>query len=118
MGWDFAQGYKKKDVIADLTRGWESETSKCACLQSCVRGNVLWAVMETTNKVTGQVAKWIACNLLGAEKGFGWGSKNMSEAEFPYYFSCPLGYLDLVPVECAEWRGKVREYHAGRRKAA
>ena len=34
----------------------------------------------------------------------------------PYFYSCPLKYLDLVPIEQfgghAEWRELVRKYHA------
>jgi hypothetical protein len=35
----------------------------------------------------------------------------------PYFYSCPLGYLAMVPqVECEDWRKVVREYHAKRTK--
>lgn len=33
----------------------------------------------------------------------------------PYYYSCPLSYLDLAPEQSAEWRAGVRAYHARRR---
>ena len=45
-----------------------------------------------------------------------WGYKDLDEAMFPYYFSCPLKYLDMVPIEIygghPEWRERVRAYHA------
>jgi hypothetical protein len=44
----------------------------------------------------------------------------MDESVFPYYFSCPLKYLEMVPLEQyggnAEWRKGVQEYHAEKRR--
>jgi hypothetical protein len=43
----------------------------------------------------------------------------MDESFHPYFYSCPLGYLRLVPIEtfggCKEWRESVLEYHAERK---
>jgi hypothetical protein len=36
----------------------------------------------------------------------------MEETSHPYQYSCPISYLDMAPEKCAEWREKVREYHA------
>jgi len=36
----------------------------------------------------------------------------MCESMHPYYYSCPLAYLDAVPVACEEWRQLVLQYHA------
>jgi hypothetical protein len=58
--------------------------------------------------------------LLRFENGYGWGYKDMAEEMHPFFYSCPLGYLALVPVACAEWREGVKTYHvkmAERRKA-
>lgn len=104
MGWDFKADATKKDIIADLTK----EGTSTKCLAHTCKGNVLWTVHET--KATGE--KWIGCYILGSSKGFGWGYKDMCESMFPYYFSCPLSYLDMAPVACAEWREKVKAYHA------
>jgi hypothetical protein len=32
----------------------------------------------------------------------------------PYYYSCPLRYLDMAPVQSFEWRERVHRFHAGR----
>jgi hypothetical protein len=122
MGWDFEYGATKATVIRDLAAGWTGTT----CLRHCVKGNIFWAVYETTHtgdflaKTVGTppVERWIGCSILGAEKGVGWGSKNLSESEGPCYYSCPLAYLDLVPepegLYATGWREKVRRYHATR----
>jgi hypothetical protein len=61
------------------------------------------------------IERWIGCDLLRSQTGFGWGYKDLDESMFPYFFSCPLKYLDLVPIEKfggnAEWRATVRRYH-------
>ncbi len=46
----------------------------------------------------------------------GWGYKELEESMHPYFYSCPLGYLNLVPIEQyggnAQWRSLVKQYHA------
>jgi hypothetical protein len=32
----------------------------------------------------------------------------------PYYYSCPLRFLDLAPEQSRAWREGVRAYHAQR----
>ena len=45
-----------------------------------------------------------------------WGYKDMEESMHPYYYSCPLSYLELVPIDQyggnAAWRAGVQQYHA------
>lgn len=97
MGWDFTDGYSKKDVIADIV--------KTAAIAHTVKGNVLWTVEEFKD------TKFIGCYLLGSSKG-NWGYKDMTESMHPYYYTCPLSYLEMVPVACPEWRDAVVAYHA------
>ena len=133
MGWLFTLGQTKKDLVARRTKAWDHATPDGAvitsvCLRHCYRGNaftgVLWTVWERTFTKDEQPVKpherWIGCDLLRYRKGDGWGYKDMEESMHPYYYSCPLGYLELVPVACEKWREGVRSYHARlaeRRKA-
>jgi len=67
----------------------------------------------------GDGEKFILCYLMRYQNsrwGGGWGYKGMCESEHPFYYSCPKGYLEMVPVACQEWREKVRRYHAWRSK--
>lgn len=61
--------------------------------------------------------RWIGCDLLEySKRDEGWGYKDMDESMHPYYYSCPLSYLDMVPVVGSEeWRQGVREYHQRQR---
>jgi len=127
MGWLFKHGITRKQLIAERTKDWSREgaegmTVTSTCLAHCYRGGafsgVLWAVWERTFTKGGQpvkpIERWITCDLLRHQQG-SWGYKDLDEAMFPYYFSCPLSYLDMVPIEtyggCAEWRDGVTAYH-------
>ena len=127
MGWLFKQGYSRRQLIAERTENWEKSGDmlvKSVCLAHCYRGNlysgVLWAVWERTFTKEGQIIcpteRWITCDLLRYQKDFGWGYKDMEESMHPYYYSCPLGYLEMVPVDQyggnSQWREGVQRYHA------
>jgi hypothetical protein len=128
MGWLFKHGCSRKDLIEERAKSWEATSGEMlvtsVCLAHCYRGNlysgILWAVWERTYTKDGQaikpVERWITCDLLRHRKDYGWGYKDLEESMFPYYFSCPLGYLELVPIDQygghAEWREGVQRYHA------
>ena len=133
MGWLFRSGSTRRDLVSERTKDWTREGAEgvsitTTCLAHCYRGNVysgvLWAVWERTFVKDGQeiqsTERWITCDLLRYQKDYGWGYKDMDESVHPYYFSCPLGYLDLVPIDTyggnAEWREEVRSHHARRKQ--
>lgn len=124
MGWLFTYGQTLKELIARRIEGWDRTgddgvLTRSTCLRHCYRGGsfsgVLWTVWErifTKNGVEARpVQRWIGCDLLQYQTGYGWGYKDMEEAMGPYQCSCPLGYLALVPVACESWREGVRAYH-------
>lgn len=131
MGWLF--GWNTRKELADhLISGNGVHTIK-----HCFKGNNLWAVQEYThndvdwegkpNPKAGQTVRFIALYLIrgrdrcnprtGRYDPDGWGYKDMDESAGPYYFNCPLSYLDMVPDPggyATEWRAKVREHWAKR----
>lgn len=127
MGWTYPFGATRKSLIEERTKAREQEHDgiivRTTCLAHCFRGGifsgVLWAVWERTFEQDGQptepTQRWITCDLLRRHSG-DWCYKDMSEACGPCYYSCPLKYLNLVPIEQfggnAEWREQVREHHA------
>ncbi|WDI39875.1 hypothetical protein [Bremerella sp. P1] len=129
MGWTYPYGVDRKQLIAQRVEGWERDTGdmlvKSTCLKHCYRGGVfsgvLWSVWERTFTKNGEEAqpseRWIQCDLLRCDRG-DWGYKDMEESMGPFYFSCPLGYLELVPIDRyggnAEWREQVVEHHRRR----
>ena len=75
---------------------------------------VLWTVWEITSpdKTT---ERFIGCDILKYYSPDGWGYKDLCETMGVGYTSCPLAYLDMVPVPDSEyarkWRVSVREAH-------
>lgn len=123
MGWLFTLGQSRAQLIQRLTRDEDNERSSYHTLNWCTKGNVLWTVQEVTYKLSlqyevGVPNRFIGCFLMKNDRGHGWGYKDMCESMFPYYFTCPLAYLDAVPEANAGWRAKVREYHALRSRKA
>lgn len=109
MGW-YVEQTTRKDKIASLT---ETGREEVKCLRHCYRGNayrgVLWAVWEDP------AGRHITCDVLEYRDNT-WWNKPLCEEMGPCYYSCPLGYLDMVPPVNADWRESVREYHNKRRK--
>jgi len=121
MGWTHHIGATRKDIIADRTRDQENDSAKWTCIRHCCRGNTLWAVWSTTykkGKWAGETHVYITCDLLAkSHDDYGWGYKDMSEEMHPYYYSCPLSYLDIATHgKCEAWREGVRKYHAKRNR--
>jgi hypothetical protein len=131
MGWLFTHGSTRQGLIRERTANWDRTSEdgmlvKTNCLAHCFRGNrfsgVLWAVWERTFTKDGQDAqpteRWITCDLLRYQMGYGWGYKDMEESMHPYYYSCPLGYLAMVPMDQyggnEKWREGVKAHHARR----
>jgi len=115
MGWLFLYDATRKDVIADCIRGWTAPACSSRSIAHCTRGNVLWVVWEQYVQVTGHFNRVILCILL-QNSADGWGYKDLDEGCHPYYYTCPLKYLNMgTRVLCKEWREGVREYHANRK---
>lgn len=134
MGWDFTQGASKADIIASLTKEesgdaqqWSNKEQKSLplgyrynrrTLEWSVRGNVLWTVEEVIrHKNPDETTRFIGCYLLSKQRNYGYGYKAMCERAGPYYYSCPLKFLNMVPVACQEWRDKVIAHTRGYDKA-
>ncbi len=120
MGWLY-YAPSKEALIQDLLDDCESEKLKRRSLDSFLvqEGDqlVLWSVAEITAKddstaglKTGQVLKLICCNLLD-RSGSTWGVKRLDEAMGPYYYSCPLRFLDMADELSPSWRKAVLKCH-------
>lgn len=120
MGWLFSSG-TRSELIASLIRTQDTDRFHCETLKHTLRGNVLWSVARFTAKqdnhalAAGQSTLMIRCDLLRRSAGE-WGCKSLSEDDGPYYYSCPLSYLAMVPVRSPGWREQVMAYHQSRRK--
>lgn len=108
MGWTHLYNCPDKNqVIAECTR----ESSNHVCVAKSVHNNSLWTVWK--NKTTQNLE--IVLFLLSKDQG-SWGYKDMSEGMGPYYYDCPLSFLEMVPEPTDSphskgWREAVRKYH-------
>lgn len=131
MGWYFTDHGTYQDLIAELTceeprqpaYQWSNEEQKSVpvgfdmsrrTLHQALRHesgrDVLWTVEEHiryTEPV--QRTTHIGCYLLARDRN-GWDYKPMDESMAPYYYSCPLEYLDMAPEVHREWRQKVMPF--------
>jgi hypothetical protein len=110
MGWLYGWDTRKQ-LVDHLIKG-----NGVTTLKHCFKGNNLWAVQEGY-KSDGTPIRFIGLYLLRGSNGSrdGWGYKDMDESAGPYYFNCPLSYLDMVACpggHATEWREGVRAYHA------
>lgn len=133
MGWYFSQSNtNRRHLITELTKPrTQVANHRSICLTSCTRGNILWSVWEHQILVEQQGGvsgpdqsawvgkdRFICCDLMQNGHYDGWGYKPMDESCHPFYYTCPLGYLDMVPeVACHEWRDNVKKYHEQRKAA-
>ena len=120
----FGEKYPKDGKKIPAEANYEDFQFQANCLKSCYRGGhrsgVLWIVWENilVHKESGEVFaenRYIGCYLLHYhthQRGY----KDMDEESHPYYYSCPLSYLEMVPVACEEWRAQVRDHHGYRGK--
>lgn len=119
MGWYFSR-QPRDQLIRELIQPQESELARSKVIAHTLRGNVLWSVVQVTAKQAGafdlkeaESTTLIRCDLLEGSNGE-WGHKPLDESMHPYYYSCPLAYLDMAPVRSDAWREGVRSYHRGR----
>jgi len=115
MGWEYAWN-SRKELIAHLC----DESTGCKTIArkaTTERGeSVLWAVHELgPEHKESPGLRFIVCYLIGHDRGL-YGYKEMGETMGPFYYSCPLSFLDMVPEpegeNVKEWRERVRKYHA------
>lgn len=115
MGWTTSTAWDTRaKLVSDLMKPYGHETKSSKPLTYCLRGNILWSVWEIADSCREPVKteRFIRCDLLcNYGKGEGWGYKGMTESMHPYYYTCPLKYLDMAPVARPEWRDKVKAYH-------
>jgi hypothetical protein len=106
MGWLYCKP-TREDLIRHLVEG-----NGVTVYAHCTVDNILWTVEQ------GDKDKLIGCYLLGETskppEHCRWGYKGMCELMHPYYYTCPLSYLDMTPVANEKWRERVRKYHASR----
>jgi len=122
MGWTFTQNANRQDIIANRVKPWYGTTGDYhEVIAYSTAGNVLWSVRRIIYANGDKPVMFIGCDLLATHKGYGWGYKDMCESTHPFYYTCPLSYLEMVTPESPndfnlEWRDGVKAYWAERKR--
>lgn len=125
MGWDYIKGVSKAELVKRLVSPktfavYMATDSSCSLVpvRHKVVGSTLWTlqVRESRSPAGVKSRLEITCHLLARKTGFGWGVKSLSAESHPYYYDCPVDYLDYqddagrTASYCPAWAEKVREY--------
>lgn len=92
----------KEELVTEMSR----DCSTHIVLKSSFRGKCrLWQVLE--HRETG--VRHIRVTVMKSHRGEGVEYNTLHEDMGPYYYDCPLKYLEMVPVANEEWREEVRK---------
>lgn len=98
MGWLFTSSATKKDVVEELTNTnrWTNGNKNYTLLAKRMVGNHLWMVWDYSGIEGGCPGRFIELALLGSDRNYGWGYKNMDHNMGPCEVDCPVKFLDLL----------------------
>jgi hypothetical protein len=108
MGYSTFPGYQKSRLVEKILNDYAHDFT---LLAHELVGNELWMVCGTVEK--GEHVRFIELALL-QQFPEGWGYKPMGELCGPYYYQCPLRFLELTtgPTN-PKWRAAVLARRAG-----
>ncbi|EOB8995972.1 hypothetical protein, partial [Pseudomonas aeruginosa] len=118
MGWLFSH-QTKEDLLRELLAPTSTFAGSTKVLAHAVSGNELWTVVKRTfhlagfyfGKPAGHSITMIELHLLDCSAGQ-WGYKTIPESAGPFYYGCPLEFLDLAHDEVnQEWRERLTHEH-------
>ncbi|HBP4588160.1 hypothetical protein N0603_19805 [Pseudomonas aeruginosa] len=118
MGWLFSH-QTKEDLLRELLAPTSTFAGSTEVLAHAVSGNELWTVVKRTfhlagfyfGKPAGHSITMIELHLLDCLAGQ-WGYKTIPESAGPFYYGCPLEFLDLAHDEInQEWRERMTHEH-------
>jgi hypothetical protein len=119
MGWFYPHETTTRESLVIYLRRPERFGDKLELVRATVKGNRHWYLMRI--RETGMHV--IGLDLMQGTRGeSSWGYKDMDESVGPYYWDCPITYLDAPADESvgstSEWRAQVRRYHAEQKQKA
>jgi hypothetical protein len=114
MGWLFSPSWATRaDLVRHLRRPARFGDN-LELVRACTVGNHHWYLVR--ERATG--LHWIGLDMMQSGRADGWGYKDLDESAGPTATDCPLSYLAAPHAErdghAAQWRERVRAYHAGR----
>lgn len=115
MGWFFPYSTQTRADLVRYLRRPDRFADRFDLVRACASGSHHWYLVR--DRETGLHS--IGLDLMQSSRGEGWGYKDLDESAGPCAVDCPLAYLDAPHAErdgfAAQWRERVRAYHAARR---
>lgn len=105
MGWLFPHECTSKGSLVDLVIGnWKSAGYNILATKKVGKG--LWILGQPTQCTHPIIAFYLMERAQGT-----WGYKDMDESMHPYYYDCPVAWLEKAPVASQDWRDGVIAYN-------
>ena len=104
MGTSSWRSSSKKHFVSDINRDRTRAGMEIIACKNTKSGQ--WSVLKNTKGVV-----FIVLDLITKNDGV-YYVKSIQECMQPFYYDCPIEFLDLAPVESQEWRDGVKEYSA------
>lgn len=113
MGWSYPYATPTRESLIAYLRRPERFGDKLELVTACAKGNHHWYLL----RIKSTRLHVIGLDLMQGTRGeASWGYKDMDESVAPFYYDVPISYLDAPADETvgstAEWRARVRQYHA------
>lgn len=118
MGWDGHGKRNRETVLAEISKPqtwtYKGVTTALTPLETADKGAEVWQVVRVENtQADGAKIERVEIRLTLFEKQGGEiCTKTMGESSHPYYYGCPLKFLDMVPCPDSDyawaWRAEVR----------
>jgi hypothetical protein len=97
----------KKHFVSDINRDRTNAGMEILACKNTKSGQ--WSVLKNTEGVV-----FIVLDLITKNDGV-YYVKSIQECMHPFYYDCPVEFLDLAPVDNQEWRDGVKEFSAKRK---
>lgn len=110
MGWTYCETWQTRTDLENALLN-ESRATNRLIAHKWVGSN-LWIVEKSLANIP-----TIFVLLTAKHKNYGYGYKDMSEGMHPFYYDCPLDFLEKAPIACQEWRDKVAAFHKNEKVA-
>lgn len=118
MGWTYSQNWTSKEAIISHCIDWGD---KFTTLEHSVKGGRLWVLLQY-NEGDKKGDVFVALYLLQKD-GSEWGYKDMDDTCGPYYYDCPISFINrtvdsgrALKSNTTAWHDQVRAYHAKSRE--
>jgi hypothetical protein len=112
MGWTYSREWENKEDVVDYLK--DCYNDGIVHSETYEEGqHILWTILCIKDNLADNSKYLIVCDLISPSQ-YGWGHKTIDEMMGPFYYSCPIHFLNLTEkseYKNKGWRKNVVEYH-------